>query len=234
MDDRRRDAGQDDRSGREQRDDDGQGQRSLTQERQGTETGGRGGTGGSGDWQGYVVPYRYYGPGYRGVGYYSVMYQGQGQGAGQSEGTGQADWWQGDQRNQPLWSQRGGWSGQGRGGFAGKGPKGYQRSDDRLRDEVSDRLMEDDFLDASAIEVQVRDGEVTLIGTVPERSMKRRAEECAEQVMGVRDVMHQIRSETEGSASTGSQGGQKAQSTGSARSQHTGNGQRDQASTSTR
>src|SRR3954451_12782031 len=27
-------------------------------------------------WTGYVVPYRYFGPGYRGVGYYSVMYPG--------------------------------------------------------------------------------------------------------------------------------------------------------------
>src|SRR4029079_7943513 len=27
-------------------------------------------------WTGYVVPYRYYGHGYRGVGYYSVMYLG--------------------------------------------------------------------------------------------------------------------------------------------------------------
>ena len=34
--------------------------------------------GDQGGWTGYVVPYRYYGPGYRGVGYYSVMYQGSG------------------------------------------------------------------------------------------------------------------------------------------------------------
>ena len=29
-----------------------------------------------GDWQGFVVPYRYYGPGYAGLGYYAVYYQG--------------------------------------------------------------------------------------------------------------------------------------------------------------
>ena len=29
-----------------------------------------------GEWYGYIQPYRYYGPGYRGVGYYSVMYSG--------------------------------------------------------------------------------------------------------------------------------------------------------------
>ena len=29
-----------------------------------------------GEWQRVVVPYRYYGPGYAGVGYYAVYYQG--------------------------------------------------------------------------------------------------------------------------------------------------------------
>lgn len=29
------------------------------------------------------------------------------------------------------------------GGFAGRGPKGYQRSDDRIREDVCERLAED-------------------------------------------------------------------------------------------
>ncbi len=43
----------------------------------------------------------------------------------------------------------------------GKGPKGYQRSDDRIRDDVNDRLSDDAFLDASNIDVTVSSGEVT-------------------------------------------------------------------------
>src|SRR3954453_10182333 len=46
-----------------------------------------GSSGSSGNWSGYVVPYRYYGPGYRGVGYYSVLYQGSGEQQG-----GRDDW----------------------------------------------------------------------------------------------------------------------------------------------
>src|SRR6476661_5304696 len=42
---------------------------------------------GQGNWTGYVVPYRYYGPGYRGVGYYSVMYQGPGEDEDGSTGS---------------------------------------------------------------------------------------------------------------------------------------------------
>lgn len=43
----------------------------------------------------------------------------------------------------------------------GKGPKNYTRSEERIREDVSDKLSEDSFLDASAIEVSVQDGEVT-------------------------------------------------------------------------
>jgi osmotically-inducible protein OsmY len=159
------------------------------------------GEGGEGNWTGYVVPYRYYGPGYRGVGYYSVLYQGpgtQGQGEdddemghpyGQGSGAGRA--WSDRASSMAAFSRSSGWGG----GHAGRGPKGYRRSDDRIREDVSDRLMADDQLDASEIEVQVRDAEVTLSGTVEDRWAKRRAEDVAEQVMGVRDVMNKLRVE---------------------------------------
>jgi osmotically-inducible protein OsmY len=159
-----------------------------TPERQQGEWSGRESGGG---WSGYVVPYRYYGPGYRGVGYYSVMYQGGEDEQAESE----SHYGQRGSHGQGSDYAGGGTFGRGRwgGGFAGRGPKGYQRSDERLREEVSDRLMADDQIDASDIEVQVRQGEVMLTGTVDNRWAKRRAEDCAEQVMGVRDVMNQIR-----------------------------------------
>ena len=158
-----------------------------------------------GNWSGYVVPYRYYGNGYAGVGYYSVMYQGADQAdEGQSEQSAQGrgrfdqtnvDYGQGQGAGE-AWSGR--WGGRGSsGGFAGRGPKGYQRSDERLQEEISDRLMADRWVDASEIEVRVKNGEVTLTGTVDNRDAKRRAEDIAEQVMGVRDVMNQVRVESD-------------------------------------
>ena len=163
-----------------------------------------------GGWSGYVVPYRYYGPGYRGVGYYSVMYQGAGEGE-QSDAQSEYD------RRGARDAQGSGWNaraeafsgGRPSRGFAGRGPKGYQRSDERIREEVSDRLMADDRIDASDIEVEVRNGEVALRGTVGDRWAKRHAEDCAEEVMGVRDVMNQIRvqgDEERGSADAGMSG----------------------------
>lgn len=77
--------------------------------------------------------------------------------------------------------------------FRGKGPKGYRRSDERIREDVSERLEEDHDVDASDIEVRVADGVVTLSGTVRDRWQKRRAEDIAERATAVRDVQNEIR-----------------------------------------
>lgn len=75
----------------------------------------------------------------------------------------------------------------------GKGPKGYQRSDERLKEMVSEALEDEHGVDASDIEIRVENGEVTLTGTVRDRQQKRRAEDCAEGVRGIKDVHNQIR-----------------------------------------
>ena len=75
----------------------------------------------------------------------------------------------------------------------GRGPKGYSRSDERIRDDVNDRLTDDPFLDATHIEVVVESGEVTLSGTVTARNDKRRAEDLAENVSGVKHVQNNLR-----------------------------------------
>ncbi len=80
-----------------------------------------------------------------------------------------------------------------RGGFFGKGPKGWRRSDERIKEEVSEALYRDYQVDASDIEVDVKDGVVTLTGTVESRQSKRSAEECIENLSGVSDVHNRIR-----------------------------------------
>ena len=81
-----------------------------------------------------------------------------------------------------------------RGGIhRGRGPKGYTRSDDRIREDVNDRLSDDPFIDASEVEVSASSCEVTLSGTVDSREAKRRAEDIAEQVSGVRQVQNNLR-----------------------------------------
>jgi osmotically-inducible protein OsmY len=77
-----------------------------------------------------------------------------------------------------------------------KGPKGYQRSDQRITEDVSERLSEDPHIDASEIEVSVQGGIVTLKGTVPARYMKHLAEDCADRCFGVKDVENRIRVES--------------------------------------
>jgi hypothetical protein len=75
----------------------------------------------------------------------------------------------------------------------GRGPKGYKRSDERIHEDVCERLTEDPFIDASNIEVLVKEGEVTLSGTVFSRGLKRRAEDLAEMASGVSHVQNNLR-----------------------------------------
>lgn len=75
----------------------------------------------------------------------------------------------------------------------GRGPKDYKRSDDRIREDVNDRLTDDAHIDASGIQVAVKDGEVTLSGTVENRFAKRHAEDLAERISGARHVQNNLR-----------------------------------------
>jgi osmotically-inducible protein OsmY len=83
--------------------------------------------------------------------------------------------------------------GRGEGKFRGRGPKNYRRSDDRLREEVCDRLTDNEWLDASDVEVNVVAGEVILTGSVDSRYAKRLAENISESVSGVSNVQNNLR-----------------------------------------
>ncbi|MDF1728762.1 MAG: BON domain-containing protein [Sulfitobacter sp.] len=109
--------------------------------------------------------------------------------------------YRGGSQDQSARDQRGGLSsrfdgeGQGRSGQShrGRGPKNYQRSDDRICDDVCDRLSDDHDVDASDIEVSVSDREVTLSGEVDSKQAKRSAEDCADSVSGVEHVQNNLR-----------------------------------------
>ena len=77
--------------------------------------------------------------------------------------------------------------------FRGRGPKNYQRSDERIREDICERLTHDERVDATEIEVQVQGATVTLEGSVDDREQKRRAEDVAESVRGVREVQNHLR-----------------------------------------
>ncbi len=54
-------------------------------------------------------------------------------------------------------------------------------------------MTDDHGVDASEISIQVKQGDVTLTGTVTSREQKRRAEDIAERTSGVNEVTNQIR-----------------------------------------
>jgi len=79
------------------------------------------------------------------------------------------------------------------GSYTGRGPRGYQRGDERIREDVCDRLTDDPRIDAADVEVQVARGEVTLTGSVRTREEKRFTEDLVERITGVREVNNSLK-----------------------------------------
>jgi len=82
--------------------------------------------------------------------------------------------------------------GQGQEGRQPRAPRGYIRSDDRIREDICDAIIMEG-IDAGEVEVVVVAGEVTLTGSVDDRQDRRRIEDVADQVPGVKNVNNQLR-----------------------------------------
>jgi osmotically-inducible protein OsmY len=77
-----------------------------------------------------------------------------------------------------------------------RGLKGYTRPDDRIREDVCDRINdagERMDADVSDVEVRVQNGEVTLSGVIRDRRQKHVVENAADSVGGVKDVHNLLR-----------------------------------------
>ena len=83
-----------------------------------------------------------------------------------------------------------------------QGPKGYVRSDDRIKEDVSDQLSYAQGIDVSDVEVSVKSGEVTLTGTIPSRDDKYEIERVVEGVFGVTEIDNRLKVKKPGQGST--------------------------------
>jgi hypothetical protein len=159
--------------------------------------GGQGGQGGQNWWGGQ--------PGWWG---------GQGGQGGQNWWGGQPGWWggQGGQGGQNWWGGQPGWWSGGQSGFfagspasgggagsitapgpfTGRGPQGYRRPDERVYEEACELLTHAGNIDAAGVTVQVKNGAVTLTGSVPDKFQKRAAQDLVEMVPGVSSVNDQL------------------------------------------
>jgi BON domain-containing protein len=111
------------------------------------------------------------------------------------------------------WSGQSGWrepygegqqygssSGYSQGQHRGKGPKNYQRSDERMKELLCERLHDDPEIDASEVTVNVQGGKITLEGTVDSRRTKNAIEDVAEQI-GSQEVQNNLRVQKQGERS---------------------------------
>ena len=104
-------------------------------------------------------------------------------------------------------SEQGGWLQS----LRGKGPKGYTRSDERLKEDICERLTHHPAIDASEVEIEAKQGVVTLSGSVTQRQSKHQIEDLVENVSGVKDIENRItvrsQSQSQQQAGSGSLGG---------------------------
>lgn len=75
----------------------------------------------------------------------------------------------------------------------GKGSLSYRRADDRIRNEVCERLMIDPEVDASDIAIDVKEGTVWLSGTVDTRNTRFYVEDLVDRVLGVTQVVNRLK-----------------------------------------
>src|SRR5262249_7327120 len=64
----------------------------------------------------------------------------------------------------------------------GKGHKNYKRTDERIHEEICEKLTHHPLIDASLMDVTVKDHDVTLSGEVDDRRMKHLAEDLVDEV----------------------------------------------------
>src|SRR5690606_34248740 len=76
--------------------------------------------------------------------------------------------------------------------YRGRGPKNYQRLDARIHEEICERLSDDATVDATDIDIKVKDGVVQLEGSVETRRMKHRAEDIVADCSGVKDIENRL------------------------------------------
>ncbi|HEX7879232.1 MAG TPA: BON domain-containing protein [Candidatus Eisenbacteria bacterium] len=119
---------------------------------------------------------------------------------------------QGSRFGQPMSGEYGSSQGSMDRSHAGVGPKNYKRSDERIKEDLCEMFSANPWLDASNTEVEVKQGVVTLTGTVGDRRMRQMMEDIADGVPGVKDVECQIKLETKtkaGAMGTGEKSGEK-------------------------
>jgi len=138
----------------------------------------------------------------------------------QQGGYGQQEW--GQQPQQGMMGTQTSQTGRGYGGMQAswgqselsrsrKGPKNYARSDERIREMVCERLVEEPGIDVSEVSINVKNGCVELEGTVPSRQMRHRIEDVVDECWGVQDIENRIRVQSESQSQSWSQQSQSGQ-----------------------
>jgi len=77
--------------------------------------------------------------------------------------------------------------------YSGIAPRSYQRSDESLLEAISEALTWSPDVDATDITIAVKNGDVILSGTVPDRTMIYIVDELLEEIYGIKNIDNHIK-----------------------------------------
>lgn len=80
-----------------------------------------------------------------------------------------------------------------RGRYFGRGPRNYRRSDERVSEDIHERLTAHPEIDATDVEIEVQGGVVTVTGAVEDRWTRHRVEDVIDEILGVREIDNRLR-----------------------------------------
>lgn len=71
--------------------------------------------------------------------------------------------------------------------------QGYRRSDERIREIITDLIEAEKSIDGRDVDVRVHNGEVSVRGYVPDDDARRKIQTIIDRVPGIRDVSNSLR-----------------------------------------
>ena len=77
--------------------------------------------------------------------------------------------------------------------YSGVGPKNYRRSDESILEHIASMLTWSPDVDASELTIAVKDGNVIIAGTVPDRSMIYLVDDLMDEVHGVQNFDNHVK-----------------------------------------
>lgn len=74
-----------------------------------------------------------------------------------------------------------------------RGPEGYRRSDERIREIITDMIQTDPAIDSRDLDIKVHEGRVRLTGYIPDADAEKRISAVIQRVPGIKEIESELK-----------------------------------------